>query len=201
MAESQQPNLLEQARQQYPMLRDVDIGYTETPKENSGYLEFWPKGETGGQNARPNTLPIDKPGLEVYDKATRPIDILGDIVSHQLVHTDDKLKNYYAQFEKSLTPEQHGFLQEQYQHAQEKQGESRPFADWAKSSGLPAFFRGYVFEQWPKEDANKYYTPEQLKMFDEMSGYLKSNAVPLMQKVYDKFQQNKQLQQLNSDDN
>jgi hypothetical protein len=168
------PSLLDQAKKEYPALRDLDIGYVENPKNDSGYLEYWRPGETGTPDRpRPESLRPDKPGLEIYRKDTRPIDILGDVVSHQLVDTDPKIKGYYDQFRSSLTDDQKQILREQYQHARDNNDEKRTFGQWAQVSGLPAYFRGYAFQQWPAEKMKQLYTPEQRAMFDEMIGHLK----------------------------
>jgi hypothetical protein len=164
-------NLLDLARQQYPVLNNSDIGYTDNPRRGNRTLEYWPKGEPG-----PQSLPIGKPGLEVYRTDTRPIDILGDVVSHGLIDTDPKVRGYYDQFQKSLTPSQGRILQEQYAHARNNEGERRPFDQWMTSTGLPSYFRGYAFQQWPQEGMEKYYTPGQFKMFDEMMQYLSSDG-------------------------
>jgi hypothetical protein len=170
------PTVLDQAREQYPILKGVDLGYTENPNNSGNYLEFWPPGETGDDKyPRPQALPMEKPGLEINRSDTRPIDVLGDVVSHHLVNTDPKISQYYQQFKGSLTPDQNDILREQYQRAQQHEGEKRPYDQWAETAGLPAYFRGYAFQQWPAEEASKYYTPEQLGRFDEMMGYLKGN--------------------------
>jgi quinol monooxygenase YgiN len=83
---------------------------------------------------------------------------------------DPRVKGYYEQFAKSITPQQEQRLRLQYQHAQQREGEQRPYEQWREMSGLPAYFRGYAFQQW--KDAAQLYTPEQLKMFDSMMSYL-----------------------------
>jgi hypothetical protein len=170
-------NIYEQAVQQYPVLKD--FGYTQSPPDNTGrQLEFWGPGDMGwdwgGQHYdRPSTLPPDKPGLEVLSNKARPIDLLGDAVSHHLVKTDPTLKNYYDTFKGSITPKQQDILQQQYQYDVTNSNEQRPFADWLDATGHPAMFRGYAFQQWPDEFNQQVYTPEQRKMFDEMMGHLK----------------------------
>lgn len=168
-------NLLQQAQDEYAALRGLDLGYTETPRDDKGYLEFWPPGESGAPDApRPQTLAPDKPGLEVYRKDTRPIDIMGDVASHYLKDTDPVVKGHYDRFQKSLSPEQQSILQGQY----ERSGDKRPYADWAAQSGVPAYFRGYPFQQWPQDETAKYYRPEQTQDLDKMMQYLKQGPAP-----------------------
>lgn len=175
------PNLFQQAQQQYPVLGGQNYGYVENYQPGSGFLEHWAPGEPGAppspnqplNGIRPSQIPMDQYGLEIRDPSTRPIDVLGEIVSHQLVHTDPNIKQTYEQFQKSITPQQQQLLQEQYEHAQKNEGETRPFEEWKKASGLPALFRGYAFQQWPQEFNDKIYTPQQKQMFDGMMDYLR----------------------------
>jgi hypothetical protein len=159
--------LLDRARTAYPLLSKYDVAYKESPDDNSGrVLEFYPQGER-------DSFDSTKPAVEVYGSRAKPEDVAGDIVSHHLAQgADPTLTNYYQKFQRSLTPEQKSRLQEQYTWAKKNEGEARPYADWLKASGLPAYFRGYAFSQWP--DAQKLYTPAQIKMFDEMTGYLRA---------------------------
>lgn len=168
------PGIFDQAQQQYPILKKHDIQYRENfgGDQSGNMLESWPPGETGTPDRpRPQEFNSDKLGVEVFDPKTRPIDVLGDVVSHHLVEADPKIRGYYDGFVNSLEPWQHERLQEQYQHAKENEGEARPFEDWKQSSGLPAYFRGYPFQQWSKSE--DMYTPSQMKKLDRMMGYLK----------------------------
>lgn len=171
------PDIFTQAKSKYPILNNPNISYKYSPNPGAqNYLEAFPPGESGDPSQpRPKEFPMDKYGIQVYKPDTKPIDVLGDVVSHFLVKTDPVVKSYYEDFQKSLTPQQTARLQEQYQYAQKNEGEKRSFGEWYQTSGLPAYFRGYAFQQWP--DAQKYYTPQQLKKFDGMMQYL-STAKP-----------------------
>lgn len=176
------PNLLQQAQSQYPVLKNLDYGYTENFKPNTGFLEHWEPGDPGAAPTaansldalRPAALPLDKPGLEIRDPNTRPIDILGDIVSHHLVNTDPVVKGAYRQLQDSMTPAQNAILQDQYGYAQKNEGETGSFQDWRDRAGMPGFLRGYTFQQWPKEFNDKAYTPAQRQSLDKLMDYLKS---------------------------
>lgn len=175
-ASSAPPNLLEQARSQYPILNDQDIGYKYSAGRAPFMLESWGPGmdESIPGVGRPSEFPSDKFGIEVYDPKTRPIDILGDVVSHRLINTDPKIKGAYSDFTKSIEPWQEHILREQYAHAQKHEAEDRPYEQWREITGLPAYFRGYPFQQWGSDDeAKEYYTPSQLKRLDEMMDYLR----------------------------
>jgi hypothetical protein len=82
------PQFLEQARQEFPRLKELDIGYKYTPTEDRGFIEFYPEDEPGSPDfPRPKELPMGKPGIEVYNPKTRPIDVAGDIASQSRAAT------------------------------------------------------------------------------------------------------------------
>lgn len=170
-------NLLEQATEEYPILKNHDVKYKESYGRGKGFLEFWPADETGSPELpRPEEFGQDNFGVEIYDPKTRPIDVVGDIVSHHLVNVDPKIKKHYEDFSNSLEPWQIDNLKNQYLYAQENYGENRPFKNWKEHSGLPGYFRGYAFKQWEKPE--EMYTKDQMKNFDIMTNYLKGNNQP-----------------------
>ena len=165
--------LLETAQKEYPYLSGKDIAYKYSPQEGRGFLEFYDPQETGSpENPRPKELPLGKVGIEVFDPKTKPIDILADYVSHYAVEQDPYLAKQYEQFAKLMGPEQRQRLQEQYQYYQQHPDykEQRPYQEWEKASGMPGYFRGYTFNQWP--DSAKMYTPEQLNTLNAVKKYL-----------------------------
>lgn len=179
----QSKNLLDQARDQYPVLKKYDYGYTENYQPNAGYLEHWEPGDKGAEpsNAqsldrlRPAELPLDKPGLEIRDPRTTPMDVLGDITSHHLINEDPVVQKTYNDLTTNLTPNQSSILQDQYSYAQTNEGENRSFDAWKTAAGLPGLFRGYAFQQWPSDFNQKAYTPENMKSLDNMMDYLKTD--------------------------
>lgn len=177
VSQERDPMLLEAARKEYPILNQYDIDYKYSPKqdiEEYGGLEFFPSDEPGSpERPRPKEFPVGRPLVEVYDPKTRPIDILGDITSHYLIYEDPQVKQYYDQFQNSLNLGQYDRLRNQYQFAQQNFGEQRPYEQWYERSGLPGYFRGYAFQQWPEDFNETAYTPEQRAMFDKMMEYLK----------------------------
>lgn len=189
------PNLLDQARERYPILKNYDYGYTEKFRPNAGFLEHWEPGDAGVAPSstqsldalRPQQLPMDKPGLEIRDPNTRPIDILGDIVSHNLINTDPVVKQAYDKLQGSMNPAQQAILQDQYEYAKKHEGETRPFEDWKTATGMPGFFRGYAFQQWPKEFNDKAYTPEQRDDLDKLVKYLSGEELSLVPVDHDPF--------------
>jgi hypothetical protein len=169
------PTLLDQARQDYPLLLNYDIAYKNNPGGGQGFMESWPAGETGTpQQPRPAEFSPNRFGVENYNPASRPIDLVGDVVSHHLVNIDPNIRQTYQQFTGSLQPWQEDILRGQYQHAQANAGETRPYEAWRAASGVPAYFRGYAFQQWPADFNQRAYTPQQLNSFDQMMQHLRS---------------------------
>ena len=168
-------NLWEQAQEMYPYIAGDPVMYKESFGKGEGrYLEHWPANEEGDESSpRPKEFPIDKVGLEIYDPKTKPSDLAADYVSHSLVNTDPELKKYYAQFQETLKePGARKRLAEQYGHAVNNEGESRDYNTWLQSTGIPAYFRGYTFNQWPDEFNQQAYTGKQKKLLDEVKAYL-----------------------------
>jgi hypothetical protein len=165
---------MDRAKKEFPILSKHDIAFKDnTLVKGPGFLEFWPSDETGTpESPRPKEFPMGKPGVEIRDPKTRTLDILGDVTSHYLIHKDPVVKQHYKEFEASMTPDQRSIMQEQYRYAKQNFGETRPYNVWYEHAGLPAYFRGYAFDQW--QNAEKMYTPEQLKKLDELIKYLKS---------------------------
>jgi hypothetical protein len=170
MTEERTPDFLSEAQTAYPYLKDkeLDIVYTPKPKETR-FLEFYPPDEPGSpEMPRPKSLPMGRVGIEVFRPNVKPIDILGDYVSHYGVQADPELKKYYGQFRESLDPK---VMQERYKYHRENFGETRPFEEWSESSGVPEIFRGYTFNQFG-DNAAELYTPQQLMILDQVRKYL-----------------------------
>lgn len=172
------PSVYDEARKQYPILDTLGMQFKNNPGGGEGFLEFWPGDEEGdATHPRPKEFAPGKPGIEVYDPKTRPIDIIGDVASHYLAQSDPVVSKAYGDFEGSLSDAQRAKLQEQYAYAQQNEHEQRPYEDWYKASGLPAAFRGYTFQQWPQDFSDKFYSPEQKKALDGVLEYLRKPPV------------------------
>lgn len=74
-----------------------------------------------------------------------------------------------------MTPQQNAILQDQYDYAQKNEGETGSFDDWKDRAGMPGFFRGYTFQQWPKDFNDKAYTPEQRQKLDKLMNYFQGS--------------------------
>jgi hypothetical protein len=147
------------------------LAYTESPGRSDNALEYWPAGEEGAPDfPRPDALPLGQAGVENYHG--QPLDILGDVVSHKMVKDDPPTADIYQKFQGSMQPWQRKILHEQYAYARQNEGEQRPFEQWQETTGMPAYLRGYTFNQWPEAATKEMYTPEQRSLLDALRSYL-----------------------------
>lgn len=165
---------------QYPALKSINPAQVTTRLPgDQRMLEFWGPGEGGGSDfQRPPGLPMDRPGVQVISPSTRPEDVAADLVSHYMVNQDQKLKPQYQAFANTFTtPDGRARLQEDYAYSQQNEKSMYPngmppIDEWAQRSRIPAYFRGYVFNQWPQDSFKSMYSPDQIQMLDQMKSYL-----------------------------
>lgn len=165
----QQANPLASLAVLYPALTPYlsRFAYQRVGSDLSGMnrgLEFYQRGDN--QSFDPT-----RPAIQVFGNAAKPLDLVGDLVSHYLARgVDPKLTAFYNQFQKSVTPQEEADLRRMYAQS----GDKRSYGDWRRVAGLPAYFRGYAFNQlWPNET---HYTKQQLATFDAMMQYLRGGA-------------------------
>jgi hypothetical protein len=179
---SNQADVVKQAIQQYPILGQQELNsvHTDTPGKY-GDIESWPPGETGEKGyERPQGLPLNSFGVQVFNGGkTKPTDVLADVVSHRMINTDPTIKKSYQNFKESLTDYQKEKLQRDYEYAKQNDHETRPFNQWAELSRLPAYYRGYTFDQWPENWNRNFYSPEQIKNLDQVRQYLGVTGTPM----------------------
>ena len=157
--------IFDKAKQQFPYLADKDIAYKYSPQKNPKYMLESYKGDDA-----PSWGQGRKAAIEVFNPATRPIDILGDYVSHYAVESDPKMAAYYQQFQNALDP---AVMQKRYKYHVANLGEKRPYDQWYQATGLPEIFRGYTFDQFgTSEKAKQMYNAQQLQILDQVRNYL-----------------------------
>lgn len=173
------PSLAQALAARYPVLAGQlgGVKFLASPPDKTRALEFYPPGE--GTNPYPG-----HPTVQTFGRSEQRDlpGIAGDLVSHYLARgVDPGLTRLYHQFVGSLTPAQIGTpadsadaitLHGQYKYAQQNSGESRPFGAWARVSGIPAYFRGYTFGQWPADMTSRIYTVAQLQTLNNVLRYL-----------------------------
>ena len=159
----------------YPYLKDKPFDFLYTPNPNADvYLETYNPEETGPPTApRPKELPLGRYGIQVFKPNTRPIDVLGDYVSHAGVKEDPTLSKLYEEF-KSATPD--AVMKARYKEHQQF-GEKRPYSAWLEMTGYPELFRGYTFDQFGP-NSERIYSPEQLKVLNKVKQYVGISPPP-----------------------
>lgn len=174
-ASAGQTGILKQAIEQYPILANLNLSHVTTPMPGDDrMLEFWPPGEPGdSQFPRPSELPTNGIGLQFISPDTTPKDVAADVVSHYLVNADPTLSAEYKKFSDSFnTPAGQDRLRQDYSYARANEGERRPMNEWAKTTRIPDYLRGYTFQQWPEKSYSQMYTPDQIKIMDQIKAYL-----------------------------
>lgn len=166
-------DLLSKATKEYPFISKhnpvVVLGQGE------GYAETYPIGETGkplgeGKFSRPDTLPRDKVGIEIY----KPDNFDHNDLAGEILHADPVANATRNKLAASITPHQLKVLKEHSLDYQATLDEGRSTKD-ALQNATDSAMRGYVINQWP-EEVNKAmrYTPNQLKLLDNLKTYMKS---------------------------
>lgn len=160
--------LLSRAEKEYPYLSRSGLVAVTGKNGGKRKLEYWPAGEPGSASIpRPSGIPLGSAGVEVFDGSVSPKDLLADYVSHEAVNSDPELKRMYSEFAASVPDE---LMRERYEYHRKNFGEQRGYEAWKERSGMPEYFRGYTFDQWP--NAKRMYSPEQLQKLDTVRGYL-----------------------------
>jgi hypothetical protein len=160
---------IKQAQSDYPYLANSGLVATYSGKGGGKRkLEYWPRGEPGNaRTPRPSSIPIDKAGVEIFDRDVSPKDILADYVSHEAVTSDPRLRQLYSEFQATVPD---ATMRERYEYHRKNLGEDRDYETWRERTGMPEYFRGYTFDQW--QDAKRFYSPEQLRKLDEIRSYI-----------------------------
>lgn len=165
---------VDQAIKDYPILSKIGLRGVESYGSNApGGLEFWPENEPGTLDyARPKDIPLGSIGVQIFSDKVAPKDVLADVTSHHFVKNDPVVSDLYNQFLGSLTEAQWKRIQGDYEYAKQNEGEQRSFGSWLGTTRLPAYFRGYTFQQWPKDFTSRVFTPEQIDIFDKVRDYV-----------------------------
>lgn len=170
---SSQPQAVADALKRYPVLDKLNLHAVDTPGTQPYKLEFWGPHDSGTKKEpRPKAIPSGQIGVQLFSQDVTPEDVLADVASHYLRKHDPKMLGYYHQFLQSITPDQEKRLHQDYQWAKQNEGETRPYGEWVQQTRLPAYFRGYTFNQWPQSFTSKVFTPQQIQLFNQVRSYL-----------------------------
>ena len=166
-------NLYQQAVAEYPFI--ADHAPSLTIGQGEGYAETYPIGETGvplGNNmfSRPDALPINKLGIEVY----KPNEFTYKDLAGEVLHGDPVANETRQKLLESLSPEQLDKLKYHALDYEQSVKLGMPEELALRNLGDSAL-RGYVLNQFP-EDVNKDigYTKEQKELFKSLEDYMKT---------------------------
>ena len=155
----------------HPFMKDVEFSYNPPGVQRPGDagIETYPVGET----ERPTGLPLNKVGIGAWSsQGLTPEGLVGDYLTHHMIYNDPKLSELYKQFQSATAanPQGQEFMKELYREATQDRAmkEDRPYDKWLQSSGWPQYLRGYVSKQFNPADYAKVYSPEQIKIMDQM---------------------------------
>ena len=167
--------LLSDAIKEYPFIAEHNPEVILNKNGGEGFAETYPIGETGkplnnGGFSRPSTLPIDRPGVEVY----KPDQFTSKDLAAEMLHIDPVANKVREELMKSWTPSQLKTLKEHALDYQATLDEGRSEKD-AIQNATDSALRGYTVDQWPahvNEDLN--YSKKQLKMLDDLKSYMQT---------------------------
>ena len=158
--------MVQSITKQYPRLGGADWQVFYGDQKNNprgGFLEFYPPDER--DNPRPGS-----PSIEVFDRSVRGDDlrqmVFGDML-HHLSGTDPQWKKLRQQYSDTISQEQ---KKREYEYEVTNFGETRDIKKWWDVSRLDAHVRGYIADQWPKDDG--FYSDKQKDILREMQQLL-----------------------------
>ena len=169
---------LEAAEKEYPFIKQHNPVVVDRPELRSkvgsqyrGYAETFPIDEQGKPtDPRSKTLPIERPGVEVYNTDDfRSSDLAGEIM-----HIDKYANEVRERLQASLTPAQiktlKGTAADYKMSLDENMSE-----DAAMRNATDSAMRGYVVNQWPdKQNKEMNYSEDQLKLLNNLKKYTKT---------------------------
>lgn len=143
--------------------------------KGDGYAETYPIGETGkplgnGMFSRPDSLPINKLGIEIY----KPSEFTAKDLVGEVLHGDPVANETRAKLLESLTPEQLDKLKFHALDYEESIKQGMP-EELALNNLADSALRGYVLNQFPDE-VNKDigYNKQQKELFKSLEDYMKT---------------------------
>lgn len=144
--------------------------------KHGGSIEFYPPDELYNPAPGNATIEVFDPGLqgEALERA-----VFGDML-HYMPMANEEFSNLRDKFADTITDEQSAIDKRAYKRSQDMFGENRPYQDWFDISRLDAYIRGYL----APDDRNEWaevYTPEQIKILDQMKNILARPATGLLQ--------------------
>ena len=155
------------AEPEYKFLKNLNIKRIDTPDpSNEDYAETWPAGEKGtSDRPRPSEIPLNQNGVQVF----KPDQFDNKMMAGEALHIDPVAQRYQQQFAATLTPDQIKGIKEDNDYKQANTDEAAKMR-----SGVASIMRGYLVGQWPKEEIDKFLTPAQKTMLDQLGQYMRT---------------------------
>lgn len=174
MAQQQAPSILNAATAKYPFIAQHNVAVHTNPQDGRGYAETWFAGDGGDPKkpewARPQQIPMDSHGIEIF----RPHEFGIDDLAGEVMHLDPKVNAARDALASSLTPQQLQVLRRQsmdYDASINQHGMSH---EDALRNAVDGVMRGYVVNQWPKQSLDEMrFTPEQQNILQGVHGYVR----------------------------
>lgn len=141
------PEIQKDAERDYKFLQNHDLNVLVSPKENAGFAETYPKGETGSpEEPRPNQFPIDQIGIEIR----RPDKFTKHDLAAEVLHDDPVANRTREELKASFTPEQLDALKRtagDYQFTI-AEGPKKGIEERAINNATDSLLRAYTVGQW-----------------------------------------------------
>jgi hypothetical protein len=159
--------LFQRAQDQYPFIRSNNVNLTISPRDNEGFAETWPAGETGTlDRPRPLNFPMNSTGIEVF----KPNQFTTSDVAGEVMHVDPIVNKTRDEFIGTLNPKQLAIVKSQPDYQMSlRMGMSE---EGALQNAADAVMRGYVVGQWPEEALKEFgFNIKQNKLLSDLKNY------------------------------
>lgn len=165
------PTMLQAASARYPFIDQHNVQVIENPQSGRGFAETWFAGDEGHPKyPRPEGIPMDRHGIEIFQPKEFGIDDLAGEVMHLDPHVNAQRDALAA----SLSPEQIAALRRESLDYDEslRYGQSPERALQNATDGL---IRGHVVGQWPAGAIEAIQlNEEQKKVLDGLHKYTRT---------------------------
>lgn len=166
--------LLSDAAEQYPFVKQHNPVVVMGQRDGD-YAETWWKGDEGdSQYPRPQDIPMDRVGVEVFKpNAFGPSDLAAE-----MLHVDPIANGTRQQLLNSLSPQQIATLKRASADYKQSIDMGMP-EDKAMNNAVDSAMRGYTVGQWPQSANDQMgYTPQQQRQLDSLKSYMTTGVYP-----------------------
>lgn len=180
MASDDYASAVKEAKRRYPRIASLPIVLTYNPKRERNSETFQPNTD---ENPQPKYWNIEM-GREPYGSAKESWPELVGLESlHGLQETDPQYQQMVERIIKSYTPEQMARAHGAFQRDLSSGGVPNDFARYLRRVDAPELIRGRLWGNFFRQYESKYgheyntyrgYTPEQVRMLDDLQSYLQS---------------------------